>query len=145
MKKYTLYILLFFLTNIISAQKGTLKIIVTDIDSNKGTINAALYNEKGKSGFLKNIESACQKKIVKINNKNVALTFTNVPYGNYAVSIFQDENKNMKLDRTSVGFPAEPWGVSGNKFVMGPPKFKDGKFNINSKTKTIKIKMKSFL
>lgn len=145
MKKYTLYILLFFSTNIIYSQKGTLKIIVTDIESNKGTINAALYNEAGKSGFLKNVEAAHQKKIVKINNKKVALVFNNVPYGTYAVSIFQDENTNMKLDRTSVGFPAEPWGISGNKFVMGPPKFNDGKFKINSKNKTIKIKMKSFL
>jgi uncharacterized protein (DUF2141 family) len=51
----------------------------------------------------------------------------------------------MRLDRNPVGFPAEPWGISMNKFVMGPPKFKDAKFKINSKTKTIKIKMKSFL
>ena len=145
MKKYTLYILLFFITTVGYAQKGTLRIIVTDIESNEGTINAALYNEKGKSGFLKNIESAHQKKIVKINNKNVELIFYNIPYGTYAVSIFQDENKNMKLDRSSVGFPAEPWGISMNKFAMGPPKFKDAKFKIDSKTKTIKIKMKSFL
>ncbi len=145
MIKNIVFIALMFVANISFSQKGTLKIIVTDIESNKGTINAALYNESGKSGFLKNIESAHQKKIVKISNKQVALVFYNIPYGTYAVSIFQDENTNMRLDRSPVGFPAEPWGISMNKFVMGPPKFKDAKFKINSKTKTIKIKMKSFL
>jgi len=144
MIKQIIFIAVMFVANISFSQKGTLKIIVTDIETNKGTINAALYNEAGKSGFLKNIESAHQKKIVKISNKKVALVFYNVPYGTYAVSIFQDENTNMKLDRSSIGFPAEPWGISGNKFVMGPPKFNDGKFKIDSKNKTIKIKMKSF-
>lgn len=145
MKKYILIIILILLVNVFFAQKGTLKIVVTDIESNKGTINAVLYDEAGKLGFLKNIESAHQKKIVKINNKQVAIVFTNVPYGTYAVSIFHDENNNGKIDRTQIGFPAEPWGISGNKFVIGPPKFKDGKFKINSVSKTIKIKMKSFL
>ena len=134
-----------FVANISFAQKGTLKIIVTDIESNKGTINIALYNESGKSGFLKNIESAYQKKITRVNNKKAGITFANIPYGTYAISLFQDENNNMKLDRSSVGFPAEPWGISMNKFVMGPPKFKDAKFKMNTKIKTIKIKMKSFL
>ena len=133
-----------FVANVSFSQKGTLKIIVTDIKSHNGTINVALYNEEGKSGFLKNIETAYQKKIVKISDKKASIIFTNIPYGTYAISLFQDENTNMKLDRTNVGIPVEPWGVSGNTKGIAPPKFKDAKFDFKEKNKILTIKMRVF-
>ncbi|MDR2086592.1 MAG: DUF2141 domain-containing protein, partial [Dysgonamonadaceae bacterium] len=47
-------------------------------------------------------------------------------HGDYAVSIFHDENDNYKLDTGMFGIPVEKTGFSNNaKGVMGPPKFKD--------------------
>ncbi len=127
------------------AQTGSLKITITDIESNDGNIKIALFDQSNSEGFLKELELAYQKKEVAIKNKNTGVTFTDIPYGTYAVSLFQDKNNNDEIDRSQIGFPIEPYGVSGNKFVIGLPKFNDCKFNINSSLKSINIILKSFL
>ena len=127
------------------SQSGTLKVIIPDIKSNKGNIKVALYNKAGEKGFLKNLESSFRKKEVQIKNNSAIAVFKNIPYGTYAVSLFQDENNNGILDRAPVGFPTEPYGISGNKKTIGPPKFEDGKFLFNSKNKTVIIELKSYL
>ena len=67
------------------------------------------------------------------------MTFENIPEGTYAVSIFHDENNNDKLDSNFIGIPKEDYGCSNNaKGFMGPPKWKDAKFELNS-DKTITI------
>ncbi len=145
MKKYFFLIIFIVLNIFLNAQKGTLKIVITDIRSNKGSIKVALYNEKDKEWFLKSVSKASQLKEVNIKNKKAYVIFSNIDYGTYAVSLFHDENNNGEFDRTSVGFPDEPFGISKNKLTIGPPKFKDGKFVFNSFEKIINIKMKTFL
>ena len=128
-----------------TAQKGTLKIIISDIESNKGTIKVALYNIAGKKSFLKDSEHAYAKKAVAIKNKTAVIIFTNIPYGTYAVSLFQDINNNDSLDRAVVGFPTEPYGISGNKNTIGPPSFDDGKFEFKTLNMILKIRLKTYL
>ena len=144
MKKYFLVVVLLLLSSIFFAQKGQLKISITNIKSNEGNIKVALYNQENGEGFLKNIDGAIRKKIIMISEKKASVIFSNIPYGTYAVSLFHDENNNGEMDRASIGFPIEPYGVSGNRFVIGPPKFNDCKFKINSPIKNITIEMKSF-
>ncbi len=144
MKKLLSISILFFLGITGFAQSGTIKIIIPDILSNKGNIKAALYNDAGSKGFLKDLSSAYRKKECEIKNNSAVIVFKNVPYGKYAVSLFQDENKNNKIDRAAIGFPTEPYGISGNKNTIGPPKFKDGEFELKSSNLTLKIILKSF-
>lgn len=141
-----LYFSLFILFTIsVSGQTGSLKITITDIKSNDGNIKVALFDQENSIGFLKKLDLAYQKKLVTINNKYAVVTFMNIPYGTYAVSLFHDENNNGEIDRSSIGFPVEPYGVSGNKFVIGPPEFNDCKFNIDSSDKSIEVRLKSFM
>lgn len=127
------------------AQSGTIKVVIPKIQSDKGNIKVALYNEEGSDGFLKDINSAYKKKQVEIKNNSAVIIFKNIPYGTYAVSLFQDENKNNKIDRAVIGFPIEPYGISGNKNTIGPPKFDDGKFTLKSSNLTIKVFLKTYL
>ncbi len=144
--KKIIYLNLFILFSIsVFAQTGSLKITISDIKNNDGNIKVALFDESKSEAFLKKLELAFRKKIVVINNKKADVTFTNIPYGTYAVILFHDENNNGEIERSSIGFPVEPYGVSGNKFVIGAPKFNDCKFKIKSSFKTINIVMKSFL
>jgi uncharacterized protein (DUF2141 family) len=49
--------------------------------------------------------------------------FQTVPPGQYAVSVFHDENSNRKLDRF-MGIPREGFGFSRNPVIrFGPPRF----------------------
>lgn len=145
MKKIIYSSILILLSASVFAQTGSLKITISDIGSNDGNIKVALFDQNNREGFLKELNLAVHKKKVLIHNKSATVVFSDIPYGVYAVSLFHDKNNNGEIDRSSIGFPIEPYGVSGNKFVIGAPKFNDCKFKIDSSLKTINIVMKSFL
>jgi len=51
--------------------------------------------------------------------------------GVFAVAIYQDRDSNAKLNKTWVGLPAEPYGVSRDAPMrLGPPKHKDAAFEV---------------
>lgn len=145
MKKLISLIAGIFLIISVFGQTGTLKIVIPDIPTGKGNIKVALYNEAGSKGFLKDLELSYRKKEVAIKNKTAVIIFKNIPYGTYAVSLFQDENNNGEIDRAAIGFPIEPYGISGNKNTIGPPSFKDGKFVLKSSNLSLEIILKTYL
>ena len=56
-----------------------------------------------------------------------------LPPGQYAVSVFLDENSNRKLDSGLLGIPKEPVGASNNPHSkIGPPHFEDCAFTLTS-------------
>lgn len=63
-----------------------------------------------------------------------------MPYGTYAIMLIHDKNSNCKLDRNWLGFPNEPYALSGHpKFRFGPPVFDDVKFKFNTNGQIIKF------
>jgi uncharacterized protein (DUF2141 family) len=118
-------------------EKETHKITVTisGMTSDKGDIFVALYNSE-KDFLTKKFKGT----IVKISDKNATAIFKNIENGIYAISVFHDENDNKKLDTRIFGIPKEPTGCSnGATGFMGPPKYKDAKFNL---TKDVRIPVK---
>jgi len=114
----------------------TLTINVSGLDSNKGKILIALFNEKKQ--FLK---KRFKEGMTTINNKKITYVFEEIPKGEYAVSIFHDENDNDKMDTNFFGIPKEDYGCSNNaRGFMGPPKYEDAKFQFTA-NKTIQIKL----
>jgi uncharacterized protein (DUF2141 family) len=119
-------------------EKETLNLTVEffGMKSDKGNLFAALYNTE--NTFLK---KPFKGEIVVIKNKKSIVIFKNLPKGVYAISSFHDENDNKKMDTNFFRIPKEPLGISNNvKGFMGPPKYKDAKFNLDS-NKTISIKI----
>lgn len=107
------------------------------IKSDKGKMYVALY--KGKDNFLK---KPFKKMIAPINGLKSVAVFNDIPKGFYAVSCYQDENNNGKMDTNFIGMPKEPIGTSNDaKGFMGPPKYKDAKFEAD-KDITLKITVK---
>jgi uncharacterized protein (DUF2141 family) len=121
-------------------QTGTLTIIISDFRSNKGNVSVALYNNE--DAFPKFPDKAVSVKYLSIaDNKSIAV-FQNLPAGEYAVSVFHDENNNKKMDTNFFGIPREGVGASNNaRGHLGPPKYKDAKFLFNGKTQTIQIQI----
>ncbi|MDQ1086015.1 MULTISPECIES: DUF2141 domain-containing protein [unclassified Siphonobacter] len=57
-----------------------------------------------------------------------------LPYGEYAVAIFQDENKDGKLNTNLLGIPKEPYCFSQNyRPKIKSPKFESCKFIYSAK------------
>jgi uncharacterized protein (DUF2141 family) len=116
---------------------GTLRVVVKNVKKMTGTLRVALFNKK--EGFLKH-PFKVQKK--EVTSEKMEAEFTNLNFGDYAVTVFQDLNDNKVLDMTFF-VPAEPWGLSNNVTPMfGPPDFDSTKFNINHPQKTIEILLK---
>lgn len=61
--------------------------------------------------------------------------------GQYAVSLYLDENSNGKLDSGLFGIPKEPVGISNNPPHMGRPRFEDAVFTMGARTQTLSIKL----
>jgi uncharacterized protein (DUF2141 family) len=146
MRKIAFFILIIFAGIFsVKSQTGTIKVKISEYRNTKGELMVALFSEKNKSSFTQKIENAFEKKMIKISGNIVEINFENIPYGVYAVSIFHDENENLKMDRNSIGMPIEEYGVSNNVFFMGPPQFEPCKFELNTSKKVLEIKMKSVL
>ena len=65
-----------------------------------------------------------------------------MPYGIYALAIYQDENKNGKIDKNFLGIPTEHYAFSNDyKPTIKAPAFKDCKFPYNEKTNSITMRM----
>jgi uncharacterized protein (DUF2141 family) len=64
-----------------------------------------------------------------------------LPYGWYAVSVVQDQNKNNKLDTNFFGIPKEPYGFSNNPSGLGKPTYDSVKFELKSAHQEIEIKV----
>jgi uncharacterized protein (DUF2141 family) len=66
--------------------------------------------------------------------------FDKLPAGEYAVSLFHDENDNKVLDKNFIGIPKEGIGTSNDaKGSFGSSKFEDAKFAVKAGLKTITI------
>ena len=121
MKKALLFI---FITNIVFAQKYTLKVNIDGFGNNKGKLYYQVVDTK---------EKPIKQSAEMIDNKRVIVEVKDLPAGKYAVRIFQDENNNTKMDKGMFGIPKEPWGLSNNiKATFGPPKFEDTLFELKA-------------
>ena len=102
----------------------TLTIQIENVDIGKGLVHIALYdNEKSfpkdeDYTFATNTESVA---------KAVTVTMTDLPKGVYAAAIFQDKNRNGRID-TVLGIPTEKYGFSNNTMT---PSWGKNSFAIN--------------
>jgi len=78
----------------------------------------------------------------KIVNGEAKITFKDKPYGTYAVSILHDEDGDQKMKASSIGLPREGTGASNDaRGKMGPPKYEDARFTLDSPSFEQTIKM----
>jgi len=123
--------------NVSSKTESTLTITIKNIKKIKGHLLIAVFDHESK--FLKDFSLAKRKKIVKHDD---TVIFENLPYGTYAISIFQDVNSNNELDSNFLGIPKEPYGFSNNPSTFfGPPGFTKAAFKIDTETSSITIKL----
>lgn len=119
---------------------GNLIVNISGFPSSDGFAMVALNNsdESYKGGE----NEAIAKTKTRVVDQKVQVIFTNLPYGNYGVSLYHDENANGKMDKNAMGIPKEGYGFSNNaKGFFGKPKYKDIMFQLNSAEMQITIKL----
>ena len=126
-----------------SPKYGKLTIIITGFNNEIGNCRFALDNSK----FVYEREDTVWiGKVVPIVNKQVIVEVDSLEYGEYAVRVFHDENKNEIIDTNILGIPTEDYGYSNNvSSWFGPPSWDRAKFIFNKSNMIIEIEVGSFI
>ena len=118
-------------------KEGELTIILKGFENNDGMAMITLSNsqedyEKEGQPYRGN-ES-------EIVDKTAAWTITGLPYGEYAVKVFHDEDDDSEMDTNFLGVPSEDYGFSNDaRGTFGPASWEDAKFLFNSAKDTVYI------
>lgn len=103
---------------------GTIKIGVFDTDSTFLDEDATIRNYS-----------------IDVNGASETFVIDDLPKGDYAISMYHDENSDGILNRNFFGIPKEPYGFSNNvKPKFSAPDYKDCKFSF-FKDDTLKIRL----
>ena len=122
------------------SQANTARVVVkiSGIRNATGKVQVRLW--RGKDGFPKDDSKAYRRAVVEITSGAAVATFADVPYGEYAISAFHDENSNGKLDTHFPGIPTEGVGVSNDPHKkFGPPPYDGCRFQLQEPEKTVAI------
>lgn len=128
----------------IDLQVGSLILELTELRNRKGTVNIALFSSE--DGFPKDATKAVRSGSYPISELPLAIEFSDLPYGCYAVSVHHDENLDGKINFNALGIPKEGIGFSGNpKIWKGAPGFQRAAFEFNPRSRQVSITMKYLL
>lgn len=113
----------------------TLEIKITNIKKNAGKIIVEIYDNK--SSWLKNP----YKKLVLLTDQETQIASFSVPFGKYAITIYQDLNNNSEADMNFLSIPKEPVGFGNNHKPFGEPKFESCVINFSASSQPHAIKL----
>lgn len=122
-----------------TSAQNTIELEITDFESDEGIAMIGLYNSE--ANFM---EDDFRGKKLEIKDSMVTTTFTDIPDGVYAISVFHDENKDGKLNTNFMGIPKEDYGATNEAHSrLGAPRWEDAKFEVkNGKTIKKRISLK---
>ena len=141
-----LFIILMILTssNMLSADDNstcTLTVVISSFQNSEGNAMVAVSNSS--ESYEQGPEGAFAKKMAKVENALARLVFNDLPYGEYAVSLYHDQNSNGKMDKNSMGIPKEPYAFSNNaRGMFGKPDWEKVSFELNSPENHVDINFK---
>ena len=105
-----------------SAMAAPVKINFSQTMGKSGKIFYAIFDSSAQ--FPKG--SAVKTGSVAIAGQREISTSVELPAGEYAMSVFLDENNNGRLDQNMLGIPRERFGFSNNpRILTGAPSYRD--------------------
>ena len=117
MKIFFLLILISF-----SALSAPVKLSFSQTMGKQGKIFFAIFDSS--SQFPKG--TPVQTGSVTVTGEREIAANVDLPAGEYAISVFLDENNNGKLDQNALGIPRERFGFSNNpRILTGAPSYRD--------------------
>lgn len=123
------------------AQSPELSLTISNIESLKGTIEIGVFNTS--DNYLK--EGAAFKNYsVDVTKETETIVIKDLPKGEYAISMYHDDNSDGKCNKNFIGIPKEAFGFSNNVIPkFSAPSYEDCKFVLNESTSMV-IKLRTF-
>jgi uncharacterized protein (DUF2141 family) len=125
-----------------AAYAGSLEVRVQGLKSAKGQVCLTLFS--GPKGFPKGGNGSnlrASRCATPAKGENV-VTFSNLPYGVYALAAIHDSNSDNRLNQNMLGIPSEGFGFSNNPpLKAGPASFAESEFFVSGTKTVVQIKM----
>lgn len=107
----------------------SIQIHVRNIKNDRGQITVDLHGDDP-AKFLKSGAKLARLRVPAVKGEMDICLPVEKP-GIYALALYHDRNGDDKLDKTWIGLPAEPYGVSRDAPARGaPPKHKEAAFEV---------------
>jgi uncharacterized protein (DUF2141 family) len=130
----TFFVVILLLGSASAFAQHNLEISIRKVAQPKGGVVLIALFDKA-DAFLK---KPIQSKRVNVTGAEVHVAFENLAHGDYAISVFQDFNRNEKLDTNFLGIPVEPYGFSNDAMgTFGPPSFEKAKIKVTGTTQVV--------
>lgn len=138
----TIFLLLISSFSLSVMAQNSITISVKNIKEVKGALHIAIYTND--TNWLSE-EHYFKKIIVDVLENNVSHSLHHLPPGNYAISLFHDENNDGKMNMNWIGIPAEKFGFSNNpRVIMSAPSFEDALVTLKEKALHVEITLQGF-
>ena len=124
-----------------TAGKGTLLVKISGLKNTDGQLRVYLFNSK--DGFPSKPAKALTVRKEKPTGLEHVMSFSDLPFGTYAIAVHHDVNGNDKIAHNWLHFPKEPYGASnGARSAFGPPSFERAKFDFKADSQMVEVKVK---
>ena len=121
----------------ITSDSGHILVTVEGITHENGIMVIALFDNK--NNF--NVDPIRFFKEPVKDLKSITVTFDNIDYNKYAISVYHDINENGKLDKNMIGIPTEPYGFSNNPRIITGPSYEKSAFELKEKELKMNIRL----
>ena len=122
-----------------ASKAAGIKVEVTGFRNDNGKLGCSLFNSP--EGFPRDGSKVFRHMWASpIKNGRGECFFVGVPAGDYAVTVFHDENGNGKLDTNIIGYPVEGYALlNGIRAVISRPRFSDAAFKVGDGDRRIAL------
>ena len=123
-------------------EMAVLTVRVENVSPKGGNLRIALYD---RTRYDADGEPVTDRVVAVKPGANL-VTFDGVEPGEYAIKMFQDQNRNEKFDQNWIGLPVERYGFSNNAgpdwLHLGPPRFDTAKILLRSGANATTIRLR---
>jgi len=117
-----------------------IRIVVNRVKKSVGLVTVDLFPNR-EEGFLRSVGRLKQFQFAA-RSPQTAFCVSAPEAGDYAISIYHDRNANGAFDKTGIGLPKEPWGLSNNpKVRFAAPKIESTLFSVAEDGANVEIKL----
>jgi uncharacterized protein (DUF2141 family) len=124
-------------------ESGTLMLSIDGLRSQDGVVCVALFDDQ--AGFPTDGAQAIRNSCFAVTEVPLVVSFSDLRYGEYAVSLLHDEDQNGRLNTGIFGIPLEGVGFSNNpRLSQGAPSFDATRFNFTQSSGNVQVNMRYF-
>jgi len=115
---------------------GSIELVISETATDEGVIQLLIFDQE--KGWPESLDGAWKMETIPIKNGVARNTITDVPAGNYAITVFHDHDEDGKIRKNKVGYPLDNFGFSNNpSLIFGVPSFNKCSQKVLAGQKTI--------